>query len=118
MSSTLDQVQNVDIDSKGRFKYILVKIKDGSHHKYIVRGYGRAGFHADIYDEILPELQRLGLHSDCVGGGRIEHNSDIGTILVYGYSIGFGRADHSISTEILKNYFPAYKSITFSNEGY
>ena len=45
MSSTLDQVQNVDIDSKGRFKYILVKIKDGSHHKYIVRGYGRAGFH-------------------------------------------------------------------------
>jgi hypothetical protein len=45
MSSTLDQVQNVDIDSKGRFKYILVKIKDGSHHKYIVRGHGRAGFH-------------------------------------------------------------------------
>jgi hypothetical protein len=42
---------------------------------------------ADIYDEILPELQRLGLHSDCVGGGRIEHNSDVGTILVYGYSI-------------------------------
>ncbi len=42
MSGKLDQVQNVDIDSGGRFKYILVKISDGSREKYIVRGY-RAG---------------------------------------------------------------------------
>ncbi len=42
---------------------------------------------ADIYDEILPELKGLGLQSDCTGGGRIEHNSDVGTILVYGYSM-------------------------------
>ena len=118
MSTKLDQVKNVDVDSQGRFKYILVKIKDGTHQKYIVRGYRRAGYHADIYDEILPELQSLGLQSDCVGGGRIEHNSDAGTILVYGYSIGFGRADHAITTEILKKFFSSYKSITFSNEGY
>ena len=45
MSSKLDQVQNVDIDSAGRFKYILVKISDGSREKYIVRGYRRAGYH-------------------------------------------------------------------------
>ncbi len=45
MSGKLDQVQNVDIDSGGRFKYILVKISDGSREKYIVRGYRRAGYH-------------------------------------------------------------------------
>ncbi len=45
MSGKLDQVQNVDIDSGGRFKYILVKISDGSREKYIVRGYSRAGYH-------------------------------------------------------------------------
>ncbi len=45
MSGKLDQVQNVDIDSGGRFKYILVKISDGSREKYIVRGYARAGYH-------------------------------------------------------------------------
>ena len=44
MSGKLDQVQNVDIDSGGRFKYILVKISDGSREKYIVRGYRRAGY--------------------------------------------------------------------------
>ncbi len=48
MSGKLDQVQNVDIDSGGRFKYILVKISDGSREKYIVRGYGRAGYHGNV----------------------------------------------------------------------
>jgi hypothetical protein len=45
MCSKLDQVKNVDIDSGGRFKYILVKVKDGANEKYIVRGYRRAGYH-------------------------------------------------------------------------
>lgn len=45
MSSKLAQVENVRIDGNGCFKYILVKINDGSHQKYIVRGHGRAGYH-------------------------------------------------------------------------
>ena len=49
MSTKLDQVKNVDVDSQGRFKYILVKVKDGSHQKYIVRGYGRAGYHGTYF---------------------------------------------------------------------
>ncbi|XP_028402916.1 14 kDa phosphohistidine phosphatase-like [Dendronephthya gigantea] len=118
MSAKLDQVEEVDIESGGRFKYILVKLKDGNNEKYIVRGYRRAAYHADIYDEILPELKRLSLHSECVGGGRIEHSSESEKLFVYGYSMGFGQADHSITTGILKKFFPSYKSITFSNEGY
>ena len=31
---------------------------------------------------------------------------------------GFGRAEHSISVELLKKKFPDYADITFSNEGY
>ena len=45
MSSKLGQVQNVDIDNSGRFKYILVKVIDGSNHKHVVRGYSRAEYH-------------------------------------------------------------------------
>ena len=45
MSSKLDQVQNVEIDSSGRFKYILVKVGDGNNQKHIVRGYRRAAYH-------------------------------------------------------------------------
>ena len=31
---------------------------------------------------------------------------------------GFGRADHEISVSLLKEKYPDYESITFSNEGY
>ena len=51
MSGKLDQVQNVDIDSGGRFKYILVKISDGSREKYIVRGYRRAEYHGMSFSQ-------------------------------------------------------------------
>lgn len=117
-SSKLNAVECVEIDPSGRFKYILVKITHDSHHKYIVRGHRRAAYHADIYDEILPGINNLGLKAECLGGGRIEHNKDEQSILVYGYSLGFGRADHSITTDILKTFYPTYSKITFSNEGY
>ena len=48
MSSKLEQVENVDIDRSGRFKYILVKIIDGNNQKYIVRGYSRAEYHGTV----------------------------------------------------------------------
>lgn len=31
---------------------------------------------------------------------------------------GFGRADHSLTVEKLKEHYKDYASITFSNEGY
>jgi phosphohistidine phosphatase len=55
---------------------------------------------------------------ECVGGGRIKHSLDEKTIKVYGYSQGYGLADHAITVEILKKKYPDYKSITFSNDGY
>ncbi|XP_054156906.1 14 kDa phosphohistidine phosphatase-like [Oppia nitens] len=116
----MDEVTDVDIDC-GRFKYVLIEVKDpkdANQTKYIVRGYKRAPFHGDIVDEVEPQLRRLKLLSDCVGGGRIQHNADQKTILVFGYSQGYGKADHSIACEILKKRFPDYKEIKWSDEGY
>ena len=45
---------------------------------------------ADILDEISPNLEESGLSYDCIGGGRIEHDSNKKTILVYGYSMASG----------------------------
>ena len=80
--------------------------------------YCSAGFHADVYDKVAPEIEKLGLDCECVGGGRILHEADNKTIEVFGYSQGYGRADHSISVEILKKKYPDYVKITFSNDGY
>ena len=44
-------------------------------------------FLADILDRVSPKFHELGLTYECIGGGRIEHDSDAKTIQVYGYSV-------------------------------
>ena len=46
----LDEVEDVDIDANGRFKYVLIKLyhpDSEENYKYIVRGYKWAGFHGN-----------------------------------------------------------------------
>uniref|UniRef100_A0A914USK1 14 kDa phosphohistidine phosphatase n=1 Tax=Plectus sambesii TaxID=2011161 RepID=A0A914USK1_9BILA len=114
----MDAVENVDIDGSGKFKYILIKVTDKAtkESKFIVRGYERCGFHGDILDEVEPALQSK-YTLDCVGGGRIIHHPDKKQIEVFGYSQGYGQADHAKSIAILKTRYPDY-SFTKSNEGY
>ncbi|KYM98263.1 Sex-regulated protein janus-A, partial [Cyphomyrmex costatus] len=70
----------------------------------------------DIFDEVDEQIKKhAGLQANCVGGGRIEHDPDEKTIKVYGYSQGFGKADHQVSVELLKKKYPAY-NITCSDE--
>ncbi|XP_032674999.1 14 kDa phosphohistidine phosphatase-like [Odontomachus brunneus] len=120
MSQLLDQVADVDIDDRGRFKYILIDVKDTINNasKQVVRGYVRAQWHADIFDEVSEQVKKhSGLKANCVGGGRIEHHPDDKLIKVYGYSQGFGKADHRVSVELLKKKFPDY-NVTWSDDGY
>lgn len=42
---------------------------------------------ADICDGVEKDIERMGLKSDCVGGGRIQHDKSEKKILVYGYSM-------------------------------
>ncbi|XP_015908841.1 14 kDa phosphohistidine phosphatase [Parasteatoda tepidariorum] len=121
MKDKLDAVESVRIDD-GTFKYILVKVYDPDDEdgtmKYIVRGSGDAEFHGDIYEVTTPAIEALGLECECVGGGRIKHNPSEKTIHVYGYSQGYGRADHLITCRLLKEKYPDYTKIDFSNDGY
>ena len=42
---------------------------------------------ADIYEQVSSGLDALGLTSECVGGGRIQHSPNSKKIFVYGYSM-------------------------------
>ncbi|XP_043578241.1 14 kDa phosphohistidine phosphatase-like [Bombus pyrosoma] len=120
MSESLNKIPDVDIDGHGRFKYILVNIYDerAGVSKSIVRGYARAEWHSDIFMKVVDVVDSIpDLRSKCVGGGRIEHDPDEKTIKVYGYSQGFGKADHEVTVSILKKKYPDY-SITWSDDGY
>lgn len=120
MSQSLNKVPDVGIDGHGRFKYILINVYDDTNNvsKTIVRGYARAQWHSDIFDETGVQLESIpGLRAKCLGGGRIEHDPDERTIKVYGYSQGFGKADHEVTVGILKKVYSDY-TITCSDEGY
>uniref|UniRef100_A0A6J0UVR0 14 kDa phosphohistidine phosphatase n=1 Tax=Pogona vitticeps TaxID=103695 RepID=A0A6J0UVR0_9SAUR len=115
----LSRVPDVDIDPDGVFKYVLIRVtpEGAGPGKDVVRGYAWAEYHADIYDKVEEELEKEGLRCRCLGGGRISHQSAAKKLHVYGYSVGFGRAKHSISTEKLKTQYPDYE-VTWSDEGY
>ncbi|KAK1333927.1 hypothetical protein QTO34_004925 [Cnephaeus nilssonii] len=72
---------------------------------------------ADIYDKVSGEMQQKGYGCECLGGGRISHQSQDKKIHVYGYSMGYGRAQHSISTEKIKARYPDYE-VTWADDGY
>nr|KAF6269116.1 phosphohistidine phosphatase 1 [Myotis myotis] len=118
-AADLAQIPDVDIDPDGVFKYVLIRVNvaPAGESKEIVRGYKWAEYHADIYDKVAGEMQQKGYGCECLGGGRISHQSQDKKIHVYGYSMGFGRAQHSISTEKIKARYPDYE-VTWADDGY
>ena len=64
------------------------EVGEVEHCKLLVRGYNRAEYHADIYDEVEENLRARGLDAQCLGGGRIRHDPGQKYIKVYGYSMG------------------------------
>uniref|UniRef100_A0A3Q3KFH0 14 kDa phosphohistidine phosphatase n=1 Tax=Monopterus albus TaxID=43700 RepID=A0A3Q3KFH0_MONAL len=111
MADALAKIPDVEIDPEGTFKYILikVKVKDGDVHKDIVRGTKSAEYHNHIFDKVSPAMEALGMECKCLGGGKIEHNSQEKKLRVFGESTGFGKADHSVSAEKLKGAFSDYE---------
>ncbi|KAM5193583.1 14 kDa phosphohistidine phosphatase-like [Mantella aurantiaca] len=109
----VDSVEEVQIDPQGVFKYILIRVSAGESgpHRHIVRGTKSAEYHNHIFDKVNPEIQALGLQCECLGGGKIEHNSAEKKIRVYGESTGYGRADHSITAEKLRHAYKDYEVV-------
>ncbi|MEE6496222.1 hypothetical protein FKM82_002264 [Ascaphus truei] len=117
--SALESVPEVEIDPVGLFKYILVRVTPGAaepeRYRDIVRGTKSAEFHNNIFEEVSPEMQALGFECKCLGGGKIEHNCKDKKIRVFGESTGYGKADHSVTAEILKKNYSGYE-VTWSDD--
>eukprot|EP00293_Proteomonas_sulcata_P012289 CAMPEP_0184296640 /NCGR_PEP_ID=MMETSP1049-20130417/7605_1 /TAXON_ID=77928 /ORGANISM="Proteomonas sulcata, Strain CCMP704" /LENGTH=116 /DNA_ID=CAMNT_0026605977 /DNA_START=207 /DNA_END=557 /DNA_ORIENTATION=+ len=112
-----EAIKPVDIDDNGTFKYILIRVTGGASTFFVVRGFGWAEYHDDIYQEVSARIEAQGLETECVGGGRIQRVAATKSLKVYGYSQAFGRADHQKSVDLLQKDFPDYE-ITWSNDGY
>ncbi|XP_068563189.1 si:dkey-51e6.1 [Cebidichthys violaceus] len=117
MADALAKIPVVEIDPEGTFKYILlrVKVKDSDVHKDIVRGTKSAEYHNHIFEKVNPAMEALGMECKCLGGGKIEHNTQEKKLRVFGESTAFGKADHSVSAEKLKSAFSDYE-ISWSDD--
>ena len=70
-----------------------------------------------FFDAALPAIEAAGLTDvTCTGGGRIRHDAG-SKLFIYGYSLGFGRADHATTEALCRKAFPSYE-ISWSNDGY
>jgi phosphohistidine phosphatase len=117
--STNATIPNVTI-ADGAHKYVLMTaVKDNERQHFVVSRKG-AAYHRDAAEPMVESLERSGYESIAIlGGGRIRLDRDNATISIYGYSYGFGLADHALSKSIIQN-DPRYEgyTITWSNEGY
>lgn len=115
------RIPNVSIDS-GANKYVLISAilpGRGERQHFVVSRRG-AEYHRNAAEPFVEALERSGYSSiNILGGGRISLNEPSKTIKIFGYSYGFGLADHALSKAVVENDH-RYKDfdITWSNEGY
>jgi phosphohistidine phosphatase len=116
------KMPHVSID-EGKHKYVLISAvapNSTSTRQHFVVSKRGASYHRNAAEPFVEALERCGYKSiDIQGGGRIALDSKNKTISVYGYSYGFGLADHALSKSIILQ-DPRFKDyeVTWSNEGY
>ena len=115
------RIPNVTI-AEGAHKYVLITaVLPGSNERqHFVVSRRNAAYHRNAAEPMVEALERSGYKSiSILGGGRIALDTDKRSISVYGYSYGFGLADHALSKSIIENdqRWKDYE-VTWSNEGY
>ena len=129
----------VSIDD-GAYKYVLISAVPPSHSypsnwssQYISTQhsslnlarlfvYSKRGakYHVNVAEYLIPQLESSGYTEIQVkGGGRILRDDEDKKIHIFGYSYGFGMADHAKAKEVVERCakYEGY-DITWSNDGY
>ncbi|KAK9904943.1 hypothetical protein WJX75_006102 [Coccomyxa subellipsoidea] len=112
-------VREVDIDERGTYKYVLLRLtsKSSSQSRLLVRGNGRAGYHKNVLDL----AQEIDADDDSqvvpVGGGRIAFDEQKKTIDIYGYSSAYDQAPHDVTAVLIRRNYP-FHAVSVSYSGY
>ncbi|XP_022211186.2 sex-regulated protein janus-B, partial [Drosophila obscura] len=101
-AANLLKVPRVEIkDGKLRYLLIMVYIHgDTRHGRTVVRGWNTDS-HDDIYDKNVSAMEKLGLCTKCLGGGRIDNDEGAKKIKIHGSCKTFGAANHYKTKDIL-----------------
>lgn len=107
--------------AEGKHKYVQIRAKtlEGKEQTFVTSRRG-AHYHRDAAEPFVAELERAGYRDiDVTGGGRILLDNNEKTMSIFGFSYGFGKADHEVSMRVCQQ-DPLYKdyNISFSDSGY
>jgi phosphohistidine phosphatase len=106
--------------AEGAHKYVLIQACLNGDEQYIVTSKHKAPYHRNAAEPMIEKLEEAGYTDIQVrGGGRLDLDSQAKTIIIFGFSYGFGKADHSISRRVVLA-SSTYKDfdVTISDEGY
>lgn len=120
-SSDFQPVECVQI-AEGRHKYVLISAREPSSQEftYFVTSRKGAHYHRNAAEPLVDSLEKSGYQDiEITGGGRIFLNTEERKISVFGFSYGFGQANHEISKRVIQA-DGKYKNfdVTVSNDGY
>ena len=117
-----NQIPRVEI-APGAHKYVLISAHaptDPPEKRWFVVSKHGAQYHANAAEPFVDRLEGAGYCDIRVtGGGRINYQPDERIINIFGYSYGFGLADHKLSKKVVEEdgRWVGY-AVEWSNEGY
>jgi phosphohistidine phosphatase len=125
--TTYDDIPDVSIDN-GAYKYVLISAvpppspthSSSNLPRLFVYSKRGAKYHVNVAEYLIPQLESSGYTNIQVkGGGRILRDDEDKKIHIFGYSYGFGMADHAKAKEVVERCtkYEGY-DITWSNDGY
>jgi len=121
-NTSTPSIPQVSID-QGAHKYVLIQATPpfpGASAQHFVISKRGAAYHRNAAECLLPLLEQHGYREiNVTGGGRILMDDSEQRISIFGFSYGFGQADHSIARAVVLQ-DPRYKDwkVTVSNDGY
>jgi len=81
---TVNEVEEVVIDAKDGYKFIVVKLIDNEDNKkLIIRADQNCEYHDEIFDSLRRGIRTNGLKARCIGGGRIDINPSAKIIQIW-----------------------------------
>ena len=108
--------------ARGAHKYVLIAAREpgGGELRHFVTSREGARYHRHAANPTVNALESSGYEDiEILGGGRVNLDKDAKKIAIFGFSYGFGQADHELSKKVVED-DSRYKDyeITVSNEGY
>lgn len=110
--------------SSGSNKYVLIRATNDSlegEELFFVKSASpdECGglYHANVAEELLSQLNNLGLTASVIGGGKIDYveTDDLSHAHIYGFSYAFGKGNHEMVASIVEAHTDTVA--TFDNSG-